>query len=303
MELLKKLQNIHAPAGAERPIADFLLNYIKVNKDDWKVRPKIYQGPGFQDTIILVFGIPNVAVFAHQDSIGFTVRYGNQLVKIGGPRAETGYTLVGNDSIGPIECKLIVNEDKSMYYEFDREIDRGTTLTFKPNWREDEEYVQNCYMDDRLGVYVALKLCETIENGAIVFSCWEETGGGSAEVAGKWLYENFAITKALISDITWVTDGVHPGKGVVISMRDTGLPRKEFVNRIIELANNSGIDYQLEVESAGGSDGNALQRTSFPWDWCFIGAPEDHVHSPDERVHKHDIKTMIELYEFLVNNI
>lgn len=303
MELLKKLQNIHAPAGAERPIADFLLNYIKDNKDDWKVRPKIYQGPGFQDTIILVFGIPNVAVFAHQDSIGFTVRYGNQLVKIGGPRAETGYTLVGNDSIGPIECKLIVNEDKSMYYEFDREIDRGTTLTFKPNWREDEEYVQNCYMDDRLGLYVALKLCETIENGAIVFSCWEETGGGSAEVAGKWLYENFAITKALISDITWVTDGVHPGKGVVISMRDTGLPRKEFVNRIIELANNSGIDYQLEVESAGGSDGNALQRTSFPWDWCFIGAPEDHVHSPDERVHKHDIKTMIELYEFLVNNI
>lgn len=303
MELLKKLQNIHAPAGAERPIADFLLNYIKDNKDDWKVRPKIYQGPGFQDTIILVFGIPNVAVFAHQDSIGFTVRYGNQLVKIGGPRAETGYTLVGNDSIGPIECKLIVNEDKSMYYEFDREIDRGTTLTFKPNWREDEEYVQNCYMDDRLGLYVSLKLCETIENGAIVFSCWEETGGGSAEVAGKWLYENFAITKALISDITWVTDGVHPGKGVVISMRDTGLPRKEFVNRIIELANNSGIDYQLEVESAGGSDGNALQRTSFPWDWCFIGAPEDHVHSPDERVHKHDIKTMIELYEFLVNNI
>jgi putative aminopeptidase FrvX len=303
MELLKKLQNIHAPAGAERPIADFLLNYIKDNKDDWKVRPKIYHGPGFQDTIILVFGIPNVAVFAHQDSIGFTVRYGNQLVKIGGPRAETGYTLVGNDSIGPIECKLIVNEDKSMYYEFHREIDRGTTLTFKPNWREDEEYVQNCYMDDRLGLYVALKLCETIENGAIVFSCWEETGGGSAEVAGKWLYENFAITKALISDITWVTDGVHPGKGVVISMRDTGLPRKEFVNRIIELANNSGIDYQLEVESAGGSDGNALQRTSFPWDWCFIGAPEDHVHSPDERVHKHDIKTMIELYEFLVNNI
>lgn len=303
MELLKKLQNIHAPAGAERPIADFLLNYIKDNKDDWKVRPKIYQGPGFQDTIILVFGIPNVAVFAHQDSIGFTVRYGNQLVKIGGPRAETGYTLVGNDSIGPIECKLIVNEDKSMYYEFDREIDRGTTLTFKPNWREDEEYVQNCYMDDRLGLYVALKLCETIENGAIVFSCWEETGGGSAEVAGKWLYENFAITKALISDITWVTDGVHPGKGVVISMRDTGLPRKEFVNRIIELANNSGIDYQLEVESAGGSDGNALQRTSFPWDWCFIGAPEDHVHSPDERVHKHDIKTMIDLYEYLMKKL
>lgn len=303
MELLKTLQNIHAPAGAEKSITNFLLNYININKNYWKVKPKIYQGPGFQDSIILVFGVPKVAVFAHQDSIGFTVRYGNQLVKIGGPRAETGFLLVGEDSKGPIECKLVVNEDKSMFYEFNREIERGTTLTFKPNWREDEEYVQNCYMDDRLGIYVALKLCETIENGAIVFTCWEETGGGSAEVAGKWLYENFAISKALISDITWVTDGVHPGKGVVISMRDTGLPRKDFVSSIIELADKSCIDYQLEVESAGGSDGNSLQRTSFPWDWCFIGAPEDHVHSPDERVHKHDIKTMIDLYAYLLKNL
>lgn len=303
MELLKKLQNIHAPAGAEKTLTTFLLNYINENKKNWKVTPRIYHGAGFQDTIILVFGVPKVAIFAHQDSIGFTVRYDNQLVKIGGPRAETGFILVGEDSHGPIECKLVVNEDKTMFYDFDRTIDRGTTLTFKPDWREDGDYVQNCYMDDRLGIYNALKVCETLENGAIAFTCWEETGGGSAEVAGKWLYENFTITKALISDITWVTDGVHPGKGVAISMRDTGLPRNEFVNQIIVLAKQSGIDFQLEVESAGGSDGNALQKTSYPWDWCFIGAPEEHVHSPNEKVHKHDIKTMIELYVYLMKNL
>ena len=54
------------------------------------------------------------------------------------------------------------------------------------------------------------------------------------------------------------------------------------MNKIIDLAKESGISFQLEVEATGGSDGNALQKESLPLDWCFIGAPEDHVHSPDE---------------------
>ncbi len=37
-----------------------------------------------------------------------------------------------------------------------------------------------------------------------------------------------------------------------------------------------------------------------PWDWCFIGAPEEHVHSPNEKVHKNDIKAMVELYKHLM---
>ena len=67
-------------------------------------------------------------------------------------------------------------------------------------------------------------------------------------------------------------------KVYAISRRDSGLPRRSYVDRIIKLANESGIPYQIEVESAGGSDGNQLQKSSYPFDWYFIGAPEDHVH-------------------------
>jgi putative aminopeptidase FrvX len=303
MELLKELQQIHSPSGSEEPMFNFILNYINTNKHTWKTIPRLYYGAGFQNTLIVVFGVPRTAVFAHVDTVGFTVRYNHQLVKIGGPHCETGYVLTGRDSKGDIECSLIVNEDKSLYYDYDRIIDRGTTLTFKPHWREDENFIQNCYMDNRLGVYNALHLCKTIAHGAIVFTCWEESGGGSAEFAAKWLYENYGITQALISDITWVTDGVKPGAGVAISMRDSGLPRTQFVNKIIALANQSNIPFQLEVESSGGSDGNALQRTSYPWDWCFIGAPEEHVHSPNERVHKHDVNSMLALYEYLIEKL
>ena len=158
-------------------------------------------------------------------------------------------------------------------------------------------------MDNRLGVWNALRLCETIKDGAIVFSCWEEHGGGSVPFLAKFLYDGYKIRQTLISDITWVTEGVKPGKGVVVSLRDTGIPRKKFIDKIIRLAKESGIDFQLEVESSGGSDGTELQKQPYPIDWCFIGAPEDFVHSPDEKVHKADIKSMLGLYSFLLEKL
>ena len=65
----------------------------------------------------------------------------------------------------------------------------------------------------------------------------------------------------------------------------------------------SNIPYQLEVEDAGGSDGNQLQKSDFPFDWCFIGAPEQNVHSPKEKVHKYDIETMVDLYKVLMKKL
>ncbi len=302
--LLKKLQSIHAPAGDEYSLRDFLISYVEKNKSSWKVQPELIYGDNFQDCLMLKFGNPRTAVFAHMDSIGFTVRYGKQLIKLGGPRLINGIGLVGKDSIGDIDCKLVVNENtKGLEYDFYREIERGTNLTFKPNWREDNEFIQNCYMDNRLGLWNTLMLAETLIDGVLVFSCWEETGGGSVGYLGKHLYEKWGLRQALISDITWVTQGVHHGGGVAISMRDSGIPRKSYVRKIVSLAKKHNINHQLEVEDAGGSDGNGLQKSSYPFDWCFIGAPEDNVHTPDEKVHKNDIKDMLELYQILLKEL
>lgn len=305
--LLKKLCSIHSPSGSEYVIKDFLLQYIEENRKNWKNQPDIIHGPEFQDCIILLFGKPRTAVFAHVDSIGYTVGYKNRLIKIGGPKAESDVVLVGSDSQGEIRAKLDVNMREGgiseLTAEFDREIDRGTTLTYEMNFIDDEEYIQSCYLDNRLGVWNALQLAKNLEDGAIVFSTWEEHGGGSVGYLGRFLYKKYNILQALISDITWVTNGIKHGKGVAISMRDSGIPRRLYVNRIIELANQSGIPFQLEVESAGGSDGNALQRSSYPIDWCFIGAPEDNVHTPNEKVYKSDIIAMSEMYAYLMDKL
>jgi len=307
MKLLEELVAIRAAASDESNMSEFIKEHVASNESAWKVKPKVISGLGFQDCVILVFGEPRTAIYAHMDSIGFSTGYDKELIKVGGPRLIDGMQLVGSDSKGEIETELMVIESEenetSVQYVFDREIDRGTLLTFKPNFRETNEYVQSPYMDNRLGVWNALKVAETLENGVIVFSTYEEHGGNSVGYCAKYLLETYGVHQSLISDITWVTNGVVHDGGVAISMRDHGLPRRSYLNRIIELANESGVKYQLEVESAGGSDGGVLQKSDLPIDWCFIGAAEDDVHSPDEKVFKSDIESMVELYKYLMEKL
>lgn len=301
--LLQKLCSIRAASGDERAMTSFLLDHIHANQSNWKHRPEIHYGDDFQDCIVLVFGRPRTAVFAHIDSIGFTVRYEQQLVRIGAPHVESGLRVVGSDRHGEVEAVVHIDTDRNISYQSARQIETGTILTFKPDWRETEDHVQCCYMDNRLGVWNALELCKTLEHGAIVFSCWEEHGGGSVPFLTKFLYERYAIRQALISDITWVTEGVLAGKGAAVSIRDSGLPRRSFVERILSILNEQGIPHQLEVEASGGSDGTELQKQPYPIDWCFVGAPEEHVHTPDEQVHKQDIISMMEIYRALMDSL
>jgi putative aminopeptidase FrvX len=304
MHLLHSLCRLPAPAGNEAALTKFVLDYVRQQQAAWLHQPRIIADERFQDCILLVFGKPRTAVFAHLDSIGFTVRYGRQLVRIGGPQAEAGYRLVGKDSQGEVDCTLTVDEETGeLGYAFHRDIDRGTELTFYCDFRETATTVQSCYLDNRLGVWNALRLCETLEHGIIAFSCWEEHGGGSVAYLAKYIYETYGVRQALISDITWVTEGVHAGQGCAISLRDSLIPRRAYVNRIRAIAADSGIPHQLEVEGSGGSDAKELQHAAAPWDWCFVGAPEDHVHSPDELVDKRDITSMLALYQVLMQKL
>jgi putative aminopeptidase FrvX len=303
MELLKQLCEIHAPSGEEFRMKEFLLKYIQREKKNWKVKPDVYHGDDFQDCLVLVFGKPRTAVFAHIDSIGFMVRYFNQLLPIGGPDAEAGTRLVGEDSLGPIECELFFDKENHAFYKFGRQIDTGTSLTYKIDFRSDKNFIQTPYLDNRLGVYTALQLAKTLKDGIIVFSCWEEHGGGSVPYLAKFIYEKFKVKQALVADITWVSDGIEAGKGVVISMRDRNIPRKMFVNQLIEIARKRKVKFQLEVEGMGSSDGRELQLAPYPFDWCFVGAPQQNAHTPHEKVHKKDIDSMIELYQVLMKDL
>ncbi|MCE2776741.1 MAG: M20/M25/M40 family metallo-hydrolase [Algoriphagus sp.] len=299
---LNELLYIQSVSGDEAVAASWISAFIHKRKSSWKVVPEVYEGEEFHDCILLKFGNPRTAVFAHIDTIGFMVRYANQLIPVGGPELISGTRLVGRDSLGEISCQLVV-EGEELFHDFPRKIERGTRLSFAQDIRIDSEFIQAAYLDNRLGVYAALQLCESLEDGWVVFTTYEEHGGGSMPFLLPFIQKIAPVKQALISDITWITDGVHYHQGVVVSIRDKFIPRKKFIDRLIQLAQKSGIPFQLEVEAYGGSDGREIQFSPYAMDWCFIGAAEDQVHSPDEKVSLQDLESMVQLYQYLFKEL
>lgn len=299
-ELLKSLLEVHSPSGEEVNMKEFILNYVNGNSKDWKVQPHIIQGEEFQDCLMLIFGTPEVAAFAHMDTTGFTVRYQDQLIPIGGPEVKGDEKLTGSDELGEIDCGLELNDEYQLHYKFGRAIKSGTSLVYKSNFLEDHYYYNSPYLDDRVGIYNLLKIAESLENGALVFSCWEEHGGGSVPFLVKFLYDTYRTRKMLVSDVTWVSDGIGFDEGVVISNRDKNIPRKSFVSTITKLAIENKVPFQVEVEAHGSSDGREIQTSPYPIDWCFIGPPIENAHSMLEKVSKKDVKTTISFYQILM---
>jgi len=275
-----------------------ILDYVEKNHKSWKTKPVIIQ-EGIQDNLMLVFGEPATIVFSHMDSTGFTSRYENQLVLIGGPDIEDDMEVVGEDSMGAISCRIKVR-DKQVYHNFQRAIDRGTNLIFKPDFSYEPPFIQSCYLDNRAGVFACLKLAETIKDGIIAFSTYEEHGGGAVPMLLQYSMARYTLKQALIADITWATEGVQLGKGVAISLRDRHIPRKSFLDKVSQLAVESKIPFQFEVEGGGSSDGREVQLSQWPLDWCFVGAAEENVHSPDEKLHEQDLLNMIMMLDYLI---
>lgn len=300
-ELLKSLLDVHSPSGEEGNMKEFILKYVDQQIPSWKVKPQIYHGEEFQDCVVLVFGKPKVAAFAHMDTTGFTVRYQDQLIHIGGPEVSGDEILIGKDELGDIECKLAMNKENQMRYKFGRAIIFGTSLSYKSNFQESSDFIISPYLDNRVGILNLLTIAETLENGALVFSCWEEHGGGSVPFLVKFLYEKFQIRKMLISDITWISDGISFHNGVVVSFRDINIPRRSFINNIVKKAIENEISFQVEIEAHGSSDAREIQQSPYPIDWCFIGPPIENAHSNHEKVSKKDINDMVLIYKMLFN--
>jgi putative aminopeptidase FrvX len=298
LSLLEALCSIHAPSGDEVKLTRFILDYVQKHRNTWDQQPEVISGPEFQDCVLLKFGTPRLAAIAHLDSTGFTVRYENQLIPIGSPEASDGDWLVGSDGRGDIECRLKF-VDNHAFYDFGRNIDRGTSLTYRPQFRFDGQIIESPYLDNRAGVYNLLKLAETLKDGLLIFSTWEEHGGGSVSFLAKHFYERHQIAQCLISDVTWSSDGIYPGEGVVISGRDSNIPRRSYIEEILSIARSADVRFQIEIESHGSSDAREIQHAPYPIDWCFIGPPSERAHSSGECIIWSDLQAMTHIYRIL----
>lgn len=293
-DLLRQLLALDSPSGDEGALADWLTGH--------------FMGLGFDltcerfgNSVIVTRGErPAVAVFAHTDTTGFTLGYKRHLIPIGGPSPKPKERL---RPIGGLPGGNRLQPRRQGGWKLGGQTDTppGSRWVYatSPEWTA--THVTSPYLDNRAGVWAALQALARCPKIAVAFTVGEEHSGQGAFVCARRLHETYGITQALIADITWHTAHIRCGRGVAVSLRDRSVPRQRFLNRVLTLADQSGLSWQREVESGGGSDGGSIERSGVPMDWAFVGAPEKKPHTSAECVNLDDLRGMAAMLEYLVN--
>lgn len=296
LDLLWDLLAQDSPAGDEGLLADWLEEWLSREAPDASVER-------LGDSLVVTRGAaPKVAVFAHTDTTGWTLGYGKQLIRIGGPQGEPG------DSVRPVRrpdagCVLAQRKDGAWKVSGNLDAAPGSRFVYAAIPELKDGQIAAPYLDNRAGIWAALHVLKSCPNVALALSVQEETGSHGAGVTARKLYEAHGITQALIADLTWDTKHIKRGRGVAVSLRDSRVPRQSYLNRVLALAESSGLPFQREIESSGGSDGAGIDRSGVPIDWVFIGAPEKAPHTSRERVHVGDLQGMAAMLVHLVNGL
>jgi putative aminopeptidase FrvX len=176
----------------------------------------------------------------------------------------------------------------------------GSAWVYADAVREQGGVLVGPYLDNRAGVWIALRALQLARDVVVAFTTGEEHSGRGALIAACWLVERYGVRQAIISDITWDTAHVHCGSGPAISLRDRFVPRRTYLARVLAIAARSGLPHQIEVESDGSSDGGWMERSGFPIDWVFVGPPEKRPHTSREELSVADLLAAPELIAALV---
>jgi putative aminopeptidase FrvX len=391
--LLRRLQAIHGTSGDEGRLADWLATRLARagrGRAGQSAAPVRIVRVG--DTLVAAKGIPRVALFAHLDTVGFTVGYERELIEIGSPvprpgdrlwadpaalvdawptrrrtrrvavgsavapvggrrgraaakaveegaalglRATTrsagsagpagggrGEQLEGPQDVAevpparvrvadgtvaadttpvpaPIEVVVAARRDGSLGYR-GPELPPGTRLAYLNPLRVERGLLRAAYLDDRLGVALAVLLFEEVADLALVLTTDEEQGLAGALRGGDIVAHELGIDQALICDVTWASAHIHPGSGPVVSLRDAFVPRQRFLDRVLAVARGTGARFQREVERSGSSDGGLLAHSHLALDWCFVGVAIRGNHSAEEEAVLGDVEAAYALYRELV---
>jgi putative aminopeptidase FrvX len=272
MDRLLELAALPGPSGSEGPVADY-------------VEAACRRLPGVAtrrvgDVVIAARGQARTGVIAHMDTVGFTLGYGRALLPIGHPAVKGGEAL--RSTSAPEGRGTVDRQGDASFLAGAEEGVPGSAWIYADPLRREGSRLVGPYLDNRAGVWNALTVLERAPAALVVFTTGEEHSGRGALIAARALVEEYRVTQALISDITWHTDHVHCGRGPAVSRRDRFLPRRAFLERVLAAAEASGVPYQQEIEGEGSSDGGWIERSGYPVDWVFVGAPQKYSHTTRE---------------------
>ena len=321
MDLLKTLQAInacHGPAGDESEVSEVLEKLAMPFVDEC-----------YQDTLGNLIahkkGSGSRVMFAaHMDSIGCIVTYIEKegyvrFCKVGGLHATDliATPVRFKNGVRGVICLSEAVDPKDMTLD-DLYIDIGahdadeakamikigdTAVYDTPTYAVGDRIVSP-YMDNRISCMVLLMAMETLQNSEndlyFVFTSQEEVGLRGAKTAAYSIDPDYGIAV----DVTVTADELGTkhagssklGSGAAIKVMDTSvICHPQMVSKLETLAKERGIDAQMDIIKAGGTDAGSIHISKMGVLTGGISIPCRYIHSPQEMVDRGDVEACARL--------
>ena len=298
LKALKEMIEIPSISGNEGKFSHYLKNEFSRFADE-----------AFLDKIgnvIAIKGKPRIALFAHVDTVGFMVKVVRddiiEVVKIGYPEDFHGQSVRMYSHEDTLRGHIF-KKDKQILIDTSMKralnlVEVGDFVGYTPYLEREGNSLIGPGLDNKVGCFVALEVFKEMDNIAFVGTIKEESDQQGALSAVYNL--RFNLDLAVIVDTTYGSDlfnreSVAVGRGTVISLKDTIMPRRENVDEMVHLALDEGFRFQREVSEGGESDARSIfhQRGGIPF--LFVGVAAKYPHSAFEMVNIKDINETIRL--------
>ncbi|PIE51147.1 endoglucanase [Candidatus Fermentibacteria bacterium] len=335
MKFLKKLCETDGISGREDAVAELLKEELKeyadeIRTDAMKNVIALKKGTAGNNR-------KKIMLAGHIDEIGFLIYNINKegfasISPVGGWSAGSiaghtvkVYTCKGEVLRGVVCAKAALTPEEaakapdlnSLFIDFGMDgdtvkekVQRGDWVAMDSPYQELGDCLVAKAFDDRVGVYIITEAFRKYRNPNIDVYCvgtaQEEVGIRGATVAAQSVRPDIGIA----ADITVAGDTpgfpaerkvTDLGKGVAIKQQDSSvICSTSLVDFMRTIAEEKGIDYQMEILVRGGTDTSAMQKFGGDTYATCLSVPTRNGHSPVAIIHKHDVETAIKLLtEFL----
>ena len=315
MELLKKLCEAFGPSGCETEISEVIKKEMEGFADE------IYSD-NMGNLICHKKGTGKKIMYAaHMDEIGLMVTY----IEKNGYLRCTGigylpphfsinrFVKFENGTVGVVayekehessmkQDKVFIDIGAESKEEAEKLVSVGDTCAIMSHFVKMGDKISSKTLDNRASCYAlirAAKEMKTDNDIYYVFTTQEEVGLRGAGPAAYKIEPDYAIC----IDVTMNGDtpecDKNPlalGKGTAIKVMDhsviTGI---EVRNKLISLAKEKGIPYQLEVITGGGTDAGAIHTAKGGIMTGAISIPMRYIHTATETSSIKDIENTVKL--------
>ncbi len=194
-----------------------------------------------------------------------------------------------------------------------REISRGDWVSMATPFTPIGDCLLGKAFDDRVGVFVMAEAFRRFRNERIevhaVGTSQEEVGLRGSTVAAQDVRPDIAIA----IDVTGAGDIPEApprlriarlGDGVAVKHMDGSvISSPELVEFTRGLAEEAGIDHQMEILLAGGTDTSSMQKWGAGPHAICLSVPNRYGHGPGSVIHSHDAATAIELLTVMLDRL